>query len=95
MLEGARDQLRIELDVSDRAITIQECRPPWEPERAGPDWTRLPIARFRYTKARQEWSLYWCDRHLRFHAYDRVEPTPRVEELLAEIDRDPAGIFWG
>lgn len=25
----ARDQIRMELDVSDRAITILECRPPW------------------------------------------------------------------
>jgi len=32
---------------------------------------------------------------LRFHTYDRVPPTPRVEELLVEVDRDPMAIFWG
>lgn len=33
----------------------------------GPEWTRLPICRFRYTKIRGEGSLYWSDRNLRFH----------------------------
>lgn len=35
------------------------------------------------------------DRNLRFHLYDLAEPTPHVESLLAEIDADPAYIFWG
>ena len=29
------------------------------------------IARLRYTKAAKCWSLYWRDRNLRFHRYDR------------------------
>jgi hypothetical protein len=24
-----------------------------------------------------------------------VEPTPKLDELLTEIDEDPTGIFWG
>jgi hypothetical protein len=55
----------------------------------------LPICRFRYTKARKEWSLYWRHRHLKFHEYDLVEPTPHIDELIDEVKRDPAGIFWG
>ena len=41
------------------------------------------------------WSLFWRDRNLRFHAYDLVSPTANIEELLAEVDRDPTAIFWG
>jgi hypothetical protein len=55
----------------------------------------LPIARLRYTVANQAWTLYWRDRNLRFHADDLLAPSHRVEDLLAEIDRDPTGIFWG
>jgi hypothetical protein len=55
----------------------------------------LPIARLRYTKAASLWSLYWRDRHLRFHLYDRLGPSPRIEDLLREVDRDPTSIFWG
>jgi hypothetical protein len=82
------------MDVDPRAVTIFECRPPWR-EDFGPHWTRFPVARLRYTKARKEWAIYWRDRNLRFHLYDLVEPNPHVTRLLAEIDADPTCIFWG
>ena len=44
---------------------------------------------------RGEWSLYWSDRNLKFHEYDLVSPTPHVDELITEIERDPTSIFWG
>ena len=59
------------------------------------EWTRFPIARLRYTKATRSWSLYWRDRNLRFHQYDRAPATTNVDELLAELDRDPTAILWG
>lgn len=92
--EHVRDQIRIELDVTDRTITILECRPPWHPD-MGDEWTRFPIARLRYTKTRDEWSLYWRDRNLKFHEYDLVEPSPDIDDLLEEIESDPTSIFWG
>jgi hypothetical protein len=90
----ARDLVRYELDVERGSLTIRECRPPWRPE-YGPDWTRHAIARLRYVQARKEWSLYWRDRHEKFHEYDRVGPTPTIQVLLDEIDADPTSIFWG
>ena len=42
-----------------------------------------------------QWSLFWRDRNLKFHAYDFAAPTSDVEALLGEIDRDPTCIFWG
>lgn len=48
-----REQLRYEVDVTDRTITVLECRPPWR-EDFGPEWTRFPTCRFRYTKARKQ-----------------------------------------
>ena len=89
-----RDQVRVEADVADRHVTIVECRPPWRAD-LGSEWTRFPIARMRFTKTTGLWALFWRDRNLRFHAYDRARPTARVEELLAEVDRDPTAIFWG
>jgi hypothetical protein len=91
----ARDVVRIEADFEGRSVTIVECRPPWDPERMRPEWTRLPVARLRYTKARQEWALYWADRNSDFHRYDPAQPTSDIVALLDEIDRDPTSIFWG
>lgn len=88
------DEMRVEMDVDSRAITILECRPPWR-EDFGPEWTRQEIARLRHTKATGVWTLYWPDRHSKFHRYESIEPTSNVEELLTEIDQDPTAIFWG
>lgn len=90
----AQGQIVYELDVDPGSVTILECRPPWRDD-FGPEWTRFPIARLRYTMSRREWSLYWRDRNLKFHLYDLTEPTSSVEELLGAVDRDPTGIFWG
>ena len=92
--EHVRDEVSVEVDVADRHLTVVECRPPWRAD-IGTEWSRFPIARLRYVKTTGVWSLYWRDRNLRFHAYDRVPPTASVEELLTELDRDPTAIFWG
>ncbi len=90
----ALDQVRIELDVTDRAVTVVECRAPWR-EDYGPEWTRRGIARLRYTAKHKHWTLYWSDRNQRWHKYDLIAPTPDVLALLDELDRDPTCIFWG
>ena len=92
--DAARDKIRYEVDLTATTVTILECRPPWRPD-YGPNWTRFPIARLRYTKTRRQWSLYWRDRNLRFHLYELAPASSSVEDLLAEVDRDPTGIFWG
>jgi len=89
-----RDQVRVECDAGPRHLTIVECRPPWRKD-MGAEWTRFPIARLRFTKAAQHWSLYWRDRNLRFHRYDQLPPSPYVDDLLQEVERDPIAIFWG
>lgn len=88
------DQVRLECEVAARHLTIVECRPPWRDD-MGSERTRFPIARLRYTKQTGTWSLYWRDRNLRFHEYDLITPSSRVDDLLEEIDRDPTSIFWG
>lgn len=86
------DQVRVEVDIAARHLTIMECRPAWN---ANGEWTRLPVARLRFTRATGLWSLYWQDRNERFHLYDRVGASERLSVLLEEIERDPAAIFWG
>jgi len=91
---AAADQVRLEVETDPKRVTIVERRAPWSGS-AGSAWTRSEIAGLRFTKADGTWTLLWPDRNGRFHAHDEIEPTPRVEVLLAEIDDDPDGIFWG
>jgi hypothetical protein len=30
--ERVRDEVRFEVDVADRHLTVVECRPPWRPD---------------------------------------------------------------
>ena len=92
--EHARHQVRVECDVAARHLTIVERRAPWRDD-YGPDWTCLPIAKLRYTATTNTWILYRPDRHLKFHRYDMIEPTPHIQDLLTEIDHNRSGIFWG
>ena len=46
--DQVRDQVRVEVDVAERHLTIVECRPPWRAD-VGPEWWRF--VRLRYTKA--------------------------------------------
>jgi len=89
-----RAGLRLELEVAGQAITIVERRPPWRPD-LHREWSRSPVARLRYNATTRRWTLYWRDRNQRFHRYDLHPLSARLEDLLAEIDRDPTGIFWG
>jgi hypothetical protein len=90
----ARDKVRYELDVAPRHLTVLECRPPWR-EGLGPDWSRSPIVRFHYTKARRTWAIYWRDRNGNFHRFDPVPASRDIRELLGVVDEDRTGIFWG
>ncbi|MGQ0826010.1 MAG: DUF3024 domain-containing protein [Actinomycetota bacterium] len=92
--ERARGSIRYELDVADRHVTVLECRPPWRPE-YGLEWTRFPIVRFHYTKVRGEWATFWRDRNLEFHRFELIAPSRQIEVLLADVDEDRSGIFWG
>jgi hypothetical protein len=87
-------QVRMEAVVDRHAVTLVERRAPWRPE-FGPEWTRSPVARLRWSVSRREWTLFWRDRNHRWHRYKYTAPTTEIARLLEEIDRDPTGIFWG
>ncbi len=92
--DDARDEVRIEVEEDRQAVTILERRPPWRGD-YGTEWTRSPIARLRYVSATRLWTLYYRRHTCRWERYPLLGSTPRVDELLTEIDQDPICIFWG
>lgn len=84
----------MEFETAPQQLTLLECRAPRRQD-LGPQWTRYPVARFHYAPSTGHWTLYWRDRNLTFHRYDRLPPTPDLESLLAEVEHDPAHLFWG
>ena len=86
-----RDEARLEATTRGKNVTIFDCRPPWHPDLT--EWSRVPVAQFRYEPNHNHWTLYWAHRNSRWHRYDLIDPDT-VDELLKEIDNDPTGIFW-
>jgi len=89
---SASDRLRISFSVDRMGVTLLEERPRVDRPR---EWFAVPVARFRYSQVEDTWTLYWCDRNLRWHRYAQANPARTLKPLLREVDRDPTGIFWG
>jgi Protein of unknown function (DUF3024) len=90
-----RNEIRLECSRRGNAITIVERRPPWNPEMIGDEWTTMKIAQLRHDPTSKTWSLYCRDGNDRWWPYDNIAPSASVDALLAELDTDPTGIFWG
>ncbi|MCL2881588.1 MAG: DUF3024 domain-containing protein [Coriobacteriia bacterium] len=86
------DQLTFTYEVDGHAVTIWENRPPWK---GVGDWTHLGVARFRYTRSRDEWELYWMRADLKWHSYDLAETTPCLEDLVQVVKEDQFCCFFG
>src|SRR5438128_5648535 len=73
-------------------VELLERRPRFE---VGGRHVEHIVAKFRYNAKRGCWTLLWSDRNLRWHTYDGFEERRDFLELLAEVERDPTGIFFG
>ncbi len=87
-----RDKVRLSFRVRGNSVSLVEKRAPW---RGNGSWVDIPRAQFRYDAGSHRWTLYGTDRNGRWHAYDEVAPTSDLSLLLAEIERDTSGIFFG
>jgi hypothetical protein len=88
-----RDELRCVYDIEGHAASVFEERPPWDGSPG--DWTRAGVARFRYFRSRGEWTLYWMRADLRWHVFDAAPPTSNLAALVAIVEENRYGAFWG
>ena len=87
-----RHQIKLGYSIRTTAVTIYQQRLA-DPGR----WIRLVVAQLRHNAALNHWKLYCTNRRTlgRWHRYDLAPPAATIEPLLAEIDHDPTGVFWG
>ncbi len=87
-----RDRMRLSFRVRGESITLLETTPAFlQPKQ----WDELVVAQFRRDAHSGHWRLYCADRNSRWHLYQGLRPAKTLRPLLAEVDRDPTGIFWG
>jgi DUF3024 family protein len=88
------DELRVEVVATTASLTIVERRAPWSPA-IGHEWTRSEVASLRLDPRTLTWSLHWKRATGRWAPCDEVAPSSHIEPLLAAIDEDALGVFWG
>lgn len=87
-----RDQVRLGYEFHGNKVHLVESRPVFQ----RPDhWVDMKVAQFEFTPATRKWKLYCFDRNSKRIPYSHCQDEERFETLLAEVDKDPTGIFWG
>jgi len=91
----ARGQVWYDWRVRGNQVTVAEKRPAWWEDAAPGQVTSHEFVRFQYDPTTYRWMLKWSDRNGRFHPYEGFESERSFERLVAEVDADPAHIFFG
>ena len=86
------DQLRVVYDLDGHSVCVYEERPPWDGQG---EWTRMGVAKFRFFRSRGEWQLYWMRRDLKWHIYEPADATAGLAALVAVVETDEYGAFFG
>jgi hypothetical protein len=87
-----RDKVKLGFKFRGNSVTLFEERPTF----THPDiWVDIVVAQFRYDLKSKLWTLYWADRNSRWLQYWDLDPSKDFNDLLAEVDADPSGAFWG
>ena len=89
---AVRDRVRMSFRIKGESVTLLESRPSFVKRT---EWIEMAIAQFRRDQNTGDWRLYCADRNSKWHLYEPVRPKKTLRPLLAEVDRDPTGIFWG
>jgi hypothetical protein len=86
------DELRFICELDGHAVSIYEQRPPW---RGSGPWTSHGIARFRFSRAGGRWTLFWMRQDLKWHCYVPQPPSVDLASLVAVVEADEYGAFFG
>ena len=87
------DKIRLSYTFRGNSVTIWEHRAPWT--KSLPEWSDMTVAQLRFNPKAQTWMLYWSDRNNKWHEDEGLAPVKSLDRILAELDRDPTGIYWG
>ncbi len=90
--DHARDRGRVEFGVLGNEVTLFETRSHGE-DKGG--WIASKIARFRKDPATNCWQLYCAGRDGDWRLFRPYPISINIEKLLAAVDRDATGAFWG
>lgn len=87
-----KDQIRVEYRIKGHDVLIVEIRPRWDkPEES----SEADVALLRFMRTRNQWNLLWKRASGKWGEYIPNPENQDIGVLVAEIDEDPHGCFWG
>ena len=86
------DEVRTVYEVEGHSVSVYEERPPWDGDG---EWTRLGVARFRCFRSRGEWQLTGCAVTCAGTATSPTRCRPISPPLVALVEADKYGAFFG
>ncbi len=87
-----RDQLDFRADISGSDLIVVEVRPAFkDPSKK----IEHPVAKAKWVEIRKVWRLFWMRADLKWHSYEPKPEAATIGAVLAEVDRDPHGCFFG
>jgi len=89
--ERGGDSVKLEYHIKGNRVTFVESRPLFIDPQV---WNSVNVAQFEFNPALQTWTLYWYDRKNRRQPYPTGRNRDTLEKLVAEVGKDPTGIFW-
>jgi Protein of unknown function (DUF3024) len=83
--------MRYVYEFETNAAVLIEQRPGFvNPE----EWVSRPVAKLRYSEARNSWSLYWAETNGRWHRVSNAKAAKDIRSALQLIVTDASGVFW-
>ncbi|WLT30422.1 DUF3024 domain-containing protein [Geothrix sp. PMB-07] len=87
-----QDKIKLSITWHGSKATLIEHRPYFLDSSK---WIDSPVAQLRFDSATGLWHLFCRDRNQRWHSFQPMPSSSNLHKLIAEIDRDQTGIFWG
>lgn len=87
------EKIRLSYTFRGNSVTLWEHHAPYT--KTMTEWSTSAVAQLRYDPKFQTWMLYCRDRNSKWHEDEGLAPVKNLDLILAELDRDPTGIYWG
>jgi hypothetical protein len=90
-------QLRQKVDlafrISGQSVEIFEVRQSFGG--APGEKVELPVAKATFVRPARRWRVFWLRQDMKWHGYKPVPDVPTIEEIIALVDEDRNGCFFG
>ena len=87
-----RPELDLGYRIDGQSLELFEIRPFWaDPSRI----MEAAVAKATYVKRSGRWKIYWQRADLKWHRYDPDPEVDSIEDVLAIVEADEYGCFFG